>query len=430
MGAPTLLHRALQHDQLVFRALDERDIDESGQFRLITNSSVTGRQLLERSTAVLQGLDAVLPPSSQRTLVLVYGTMCTMRYRVLLLASALGALDASFLPLYHNLGEALRRLRLQWPAERQPRVALFAPGLYAQEACELGLQLLIATSGVVPRCPGVPALDYEALTARGRALPTLWAPPPTGDGSAAFYAARQDEDNQPTFVVVPWETSVRFACRALRIDCAAAAAAALAGEVQAPRQAHVGGLGFYPASSVDSVSSFAAAISGLAPERTHAMTTLSLGLARSSALLSGLSPRVASASPPLWRAAEEEAALQGARDGGAYTVGRRAACIVGGGAPSPRNLALLRGACGLVRETWGSYEQFQIARGDRGVYVLQARARPSRQLARQLVRSPASSPAGSRSLPPAHPPARAISRQLTRRLAQSPASSPPPRAVR
>ena len=145
-------------------------------------------------------------------------------------------------------------------------------------------------------------------------------------------------------------------------------------------------------------------------------------------------PRAVAASPPLWAALHEEAALQRRllllepRDDGstapqtqtqpppkqlkpqpqpqpqphsqpqsqiqtrtttqAKTRAKAAAvptapvCMVGGGAPEPRTTALLRSppppaspfaplVCRRVVESWGSYEQFQIGLGEGGVYTLQ-----------------------------------------------------------
>jgi len=303
---PSLLERALQlYDSPLLLTLDERDIDAAGQYRPSGHSVASGRQVLAEATAVLSGLQAsgMLDRPSNGTLMVVYGTQQQMRYRILLAAAALGNVHALFLPLYHNLGAALRRLRLQWPAEQQPRVALFAPGLYAQQACDLGIAMAVATSGEAPSCSSQTGMGYEALLELSRARREAPWRVPTHGASSAFFAPRQDEYSQPAFVIIRWETILRFAANAVHVPwsvpsraaAAAAAPAAPAAPAPAPAASAAGGVtraaafGFFPASSADTVGLFARAFAQLNNE-TAPIALLTLGLVRSAPFFAAFGP--------------------------------------------------------------------------------------------------------------------------------------------
>ena len=130
MAHAQLLRQALldSADQPLLLLHDERNINADGRWKDAPGTVATGRQLLEEAEALLHGLGVhgVLRAPTNATLLVVYGAQHTMRYRTLLIAAALGNLHALFLPLYHNLAQALGRLlRRQWPAGgAQPRVAV------------------------------------------------------------------------------------------------------------------------------------------------------------------------------------------------------------------------------------------------------------------------------------------------------------------
>ena len=201
-------HRALLRDALQLHSQrplvwlpDERNIAEDGSWRATADTVLTGRRLLEESDEVLHGLRVSMDSHSDDTLLVVYGTQHGRMYRCMLVAAALGNLHVLFLPLYHHLAAALSRLRRQWHAKRQPRLAVFAPALYARQACELGASLIVATSGEAPPCAaaaseafnsatdaftgadrprgmggGSSSISYAALLAAGRDVPAVTAP--------------------------------------------------------------------------------------------------------------------------------------------------------------------------------------------------------------------------------------------------------------
>ena len=210
----------------------------------------TGGQLLEESDALLHALrrHGVLRAASNETLLVVYGPQHTMRYRTLVLACALGNVHALFLPLYHNLEEALiRLLRQRWSSgAAQPRVAVLAPGPYAPPACMRGVSLVVATSGAAPPgCGGAHgarlSADYPSLLESGRAAAGEALPQPSSS-SAAFFAVRQSEHHQPTFVIVPWAESFRFARRAGHAPQGVSAADATGGRHRPTARRHTGEL--------------------------------------------------------------------------------------------------------------------------------------------------------------------------------------------
>ena len=130
-------------------------------------------------------------------------------------------------------------------------------------------------------------------------------------------------------------------------------------------------VGFFPASSADVVTMFAHVLQG------KPLALLGLGLARSSPFFEAFQPRAVCGSPPIWANYEEEDRLHASHGLGRFRFGPSTTCFVGGGAPRPHTLEQLRGPagpCEAVVETWGSYEQFQIATGREGVYSL---GRPS-----------------------------------------------------
>ena len=130
-------------------------------------------------------------------------------------------------------------------------------------------------------------------------------------------------------------------------------------------------VGFFPASSADVVTMFAHVLQG------KPLALLGLGLARSSPFFEAFQPRAVCGSPPIWANYEEEDRLHASHGLSRLRFGPMTTCFVGGGAPRPHTLEQLRGPagpCEAVVETWGSYEQFQIATGREGVYSL---GRPS-----------------------------------------------------